>query len=457
MPIMLFSIALWIATCVAQDSVLKPPELLEAERMRARIQTASIEWCSVVETAESAHCEWYYTSRIAGADDLQINHGLADGRMHPQAEMGQPFSYTQNRLLLKDGEQWGYDEDTPGAQVAVDRTRFMHYRNLRDLGFEPTAAFSTVDTWYRTTPEKYEVERLSDRVLVTAHWSNGFDVQWTLDPNQGMQPVETSTLSNGSEVGGCTTTYQKVDDVWFPKTASFYHRGSLQATFTVLDAEFNRPDHPQELTPKDLGLIPGIQVSHQERENMAWTGEELIPLIDWLHLVQEGKADNSSWEALLEKGLSATGLGRYPRKLDDDFLGLTIAVARNPGLWEDYTRRFIQRFQLKPNQAEHAWKTLKECQKLAYGYLDEHEKDMKEARSDLASIDPKTTDADQLKRRAALEERLEKLHAPIDKIFNEKLKPGLAKLPTKEQIEAARQAEAARDKAIASAKPEEGK
>ncbi|MCC7290740.1 MAG: hypothetical protein IT449_01610 [Phycisphaerales bacterium] len=472
---------LWCAGAVQQGEG-KPLELLQAERYRARINTARIEWCSHGGTSDSSGGQRYFTSRIAGQDDLYIRRGMADGRMHERAEIGRPLSYNESRLLLKDGEQWSYAEETLTAQVVQDSSRFSLYNNLRDLGFEPSPVSSSeAGFWFRTAASGYDIERGDDRVLITGHWDNGFSVQWTLDPAQGLQPVHTAVLVEGETVDACSTTYDLFDDIWFPSHSEFTHKGEVTSTFVILEAEFNRPEHPGELTPIHLGLIDGIRIHRPALGDMVWCGDQLIPEDDYFRRVREGTADNSGWEAMRMRNLPL-GPGAFPKACNDDFLGLTVVLTRTPGLWEDYTRRFIQRFQLKPNQAQHAWKTLKECQKPAYAYLDEHEKDVKEVRVELAGFDakpsdsqiadsktgesnigdPKTSDskthdADALKRKAALEERLEKLHAPIDKIFNEKLKPGLAKLPSQEQIDAAREAEAARDKAIASAKPADGK
>ncbi|MCK6465501.1 MAG: hypothetical protein L6Q93_11780 [Phycisphaerae bacterium] len=500
--------------------------------------------------------EGLYASRISYGDILEIFHGLADGRSHVLAEPGIPFSYSERRLLIKDGEQWRFYVDTPAADVNDVPERHTSYRNLRDLGFEPTAAWSTHPSWYRQPAASYDpVEHHEDRVTVTGHWDNGMSVRWTLDPEKGMQPVRVEMLSGSEVLGACETEYEQFDGLWFPRHCTFSHRGSTTVTIGVLSAEFNRPDHPQELTPKDLGMVPGTQVAHTSLQQTAWTGEKLIPLIDWLNMAEAGEVDNSAWDEVVKRCQSPTGLGRYPKTMNDDFLGLTVSVTRRPGLWEDYTRRFIQRFRLQGEQIGRAWSHLKECQKPAYAYLDEQKSAIREAETERAKVaaelakveaelakvaaelakveadrakpaanpsrsagakakssagagtkdetsgsartkddasdrdrtkdeasgsartkdeasagdrvkvdasaggssqersaakasDPTSADAADdagAKPRAALQdelekldERLKKLYEPIEKIFEEKLKPGLAKLPTQAQIDAAR-------------------
>ena len=543
----------------------KPLELSEAERYRGRIETGRVDWYLIPPPSHGGlDLQSLYTSRIAFADLMESYYGLADGRGHANAEPGQPFSYGEMRFLMKDGEQWRFYADSVDAGIITDPTKFLHYRNIRDLGFEPTPALSTVDAFFRQLPKHYDAaEHREDRVVVTGHWDNGMSVRWTLDPEKGMQPVRVEMLSGSEVLGACETEYEQFDGLWFPRHCTFSHRGSTTVTIGVLSAEFNRPDHPQELTPKDLGMVPGTQVAHTSLQQTAWTGEKLIPLIDWLNMAEAGEVDNSAWDEVVKRCQSPTGLGRYPKTMNDDFLGLTVSVTRRPGLWEDYTRRFIQRFRLQGEQIGRAWSHLKECQKPAYAYLDEQKSAIREAETERAKVaaelakveaelakvaaelakveadrakpaanpsrsagakakssagagtkdetsgsartkddasdrdrtkdeasgsartkdeasagdrvkvdasaggssqersaakasDPTSADAADdagAKPRAALQdelekldERLKKLYEPIEKIFEEKLKPGLAKLPTQAQIDAARarEGEAAR-------------
>ncbi|GIK15955.1 MAG: hypothetical protein BroJett003_09190 [Planctomycetota bacterium] len=521
---------LWFLFGTQFASPQKPVELIEAERYRGRMETGRVDWVLTPPQRDGGvDSQGLYSSRLAYADLMESYYGLADGRGHANAEPGQPFSFGEMRFLMKDGEQWRFYADSVDAGIIADPGKFFHYRNLRDLGFEPTPALSTVEAFYRQPAASYDpAEHHEDRVTVTGHWDNGMSVRWTLDPGKGMQPVRVEMLSGSEVLGACDSEYEEFDGLWFPKRCTFSHRGSTTVTIGVLSAEFNRPEHPKELTPKDLGMVPGVQIHHPERGNVAWTGEELIPLEDWLRMASAGEVDISTWQALLKHCQSPTGLGRYPKRLDDDFLGLTSTVTRKPGLWEDYTRRFIQRFRLEGEQIDRAWTHLKECQKPAYAYLDEQKSVIREAETERAKVaaelakveaelakgdtdratpganpspstgakekstsgakeksssaekekssagagtkdetsaggssqersaaqapDPASADAAddaRVKQRAAfqeqlgkLDERLKKLYEPIEKIFEEKLKPGLAKLPTQAQIDAARAREA---------------
>lgn len=59
------------------------------------------------------------------------------------------------------------------------------------------------------------------------------------------------------------TEYQKVDGVWFPRTVQFYAKAyrdgtNPKTTLTIRAVEFNRPEHPSEFTPEDIGIVPGV-------------------------------------------------------------------------------------------------------------------------------------------------------------------------------------------------------
>lgn len=443
--------------CTVQNNETKPPELLQSENVRARIATARIEWCGYGGKGGADSPERFFTSRIAGPDDLFVRRGFADGRMHEQAEVGRPLSFNESRLLLKAGEQWSYSEDTLTAKLVQEPSQYSLYHNLRDLGFEPSPVSSSdIGYWFRTAASGYDVDRADDRVVVTGHWSNGYSVRWTLDPAQGMQPVTAEVVIEGNAVDACQTTYEQYDGIWFPRKSEFTHNGEVTSTIHVLDAEFNRPELPTELTPTDLGLIDGIRVRHPMLGDMVWCDGQLIPEDDYFSRVKAGTADNSAWEAMRLRNQSL-GPGAFPKPNSDDFLGMTAVVTHTPGLWEDYTRRFIRRFQLNVRQTELAWKVLKDAQRLAYSYFDEQEKVFRKTRADLAVIAPKTSDADQSKHMEELQDRLQRLYAPIDKIFSEKLKPGLAKLVTPDQVEAVRKRDAQFDKAVESANTVKGK
>lgn len=100
--------------------------------------------------------------------------------------------------------------------------------------------------------------------------------------------------------------------------------------------------------------------------------------------------------------------------------------------WEAYVRQFIERYKLNEGQIQQAEGLLKDCKELAERYvqrsksqLERIDKEMK----DLAS----SQDKDKLKEMNRLKERRDKLLAPVNRIFESRLKPRLERLPTSAQ------------------------
>lgn len=418
-----------------------PPEMRAANGARAAIRTAWIEWSAQIDSDMPGDGERYFTSRIANADDLSIYHGLKDGRTLPDpSRIGKPYAYSEHRLLLKDGEQWSYDEENVTAQVSDQRDTFMPYQDLRNLGFEPTPTASHVAIWYRQPCERYSIERDAVHIMITGFYDQGPCVRWTLDPRKQMQPVRVDVVDNDEVTDSCETEYGQYDGMWFPQRAVFSHRGQVTMRLSVLAAEFNRNEHPQELTPNDIGLVPGMQIVHRGRRGpQAWTGTDIIPLEDYFALVKTGQADNSAFEALLERANSPTGLCRFPKTMDGDSLGIGADVKRKPALWEPYVRRFITFYRLDTDQIRKAWRHHALCVGGYYDYMKEHDAEIKKLKTDIEELTKKSerskADDEAL---AHHRRRIDEIEGYAEKVFDERLRPGLLKIPSDKQVEAAK-------------------
>ncbi|MCC7292889.1 MAG: hypothetical protein IT449_12580 [Phycisphaerales bacterium] len=464
----------------------KPSELLLAEQHRAAIDTASIEFrLSGKPEPEPG----YFSAKLAGEDVLYTYRGLADGRFNVENQPGDLFTYSELRYLMKGDEQWTYLEHTTSGHIKTAGIVWLPYYDICSLGFDPAPVTAEPqDHWFRTPAERYEVEHRPDAVEILGFWSNGFIVRTLLDPTRAMQPIRAETLVDGEEAGVCETQYQQVKDFWFPSVSKFTFHGEVITTITVLHAEFNEPYHPSSFSPEDLGLTPGIDVYREPSLGAyRWSGTGLISKEEWAQGLKDGSFDDSALKILRANANpdATTGGGRYPRDMDDGFLGLTAVVRRKPGLWEDFTRRFIRFCKLDENQTGKAWEVLKQCQKGAYERLPGIEKESKSVELELAQLrrgavadktqmpdgpakqpiesasgaesrstgapvqnapppasvpdqKPSTLSGDAEETAArikALDARLGELYEPIEFIFEKKLKPGLNKLLTPQQQE----------------------
>lgn len=107
--------------------------------------------------------------------------------------------------------------------------------------------------------------------------------------------------------------------------------------------------------------------------------------------------------------------------------------------WEQYTRQFIEKFQLNDDQTQKALDILKDCQEQGERYLRGKESQLSalEARSQAAQNPGKDAKPGRGDEQNKLQQERQKLFEPLTKIFEKQLKPRLDRLPTRAQRKAA--------------------
>lgn len=104
--------------------------------------------------------------------------------------------------------------------------------------------------------------------------------------------------------------------------------------------------------------------------------------------------------------------------------------------WDQYVKDFIARYELNDAQTQKADLILKDCKSRASQYEASHKTEMEQLEQQTQALNT-STDKDKAKKLAQLNERRERLAAPIDTIFEKVLKPRLDKIPTRAQRKAA--------------------
>ncbi len=97
--------------------------------------------------------------------------------------------------------------------------------------------------------------------------------------------------------------------------------------------------------------------------------------------------------------------------------------------WEAYTRQFIMKHRLNGDQGRKAWDLCRDCEKIARSYLDTRRTDVDDWQQRLEASRSASVE-EQAREKEKLDRRRTELVAPIDRIFEDRLKPGLDKLPT---------------------------
>jgi hypothetical protein len=115
--------------------------------------------------------------------------------------------------------------------------------------------------------------------------------------------------------------------------------------------------------------------------------------------------------------------------------------AAKPSDWEEYARRFAEKYKFTKEQSEQAFRLLRGCEEEAANYRSKRSSEFEAIERDIAKLGAPSDDAAKNEGRQ-LQERLDRLRGPIDEIFEKRLKPGLEKLPTRAQRRAVDESDA---------------
>lgn len=243
--------------------------------------TAHFEW--LLDDSQTAR---YYASRYCGGDFLLWEYGDKDGCVDRYAcgESHEHVYSPYGHLYTVEGQQWNYHEEGLRA-ILNDREAAViaEQPDIRTFGLLPffprydtherVDAANFLETSLRVSPEVRFVEEIAPDgvVRVTAHYLTS-QIIWHLDPEKDYQPILVEGMnvrSDGElEFYECMTEYQKVDGIWCVKSVeSMDHRRALRQSVEVQYASFDRPDHPQKLTPAvSLGMVPWVSVIRRGAE-----------------------------------------------------------------------------------------------------------------------------------------------------------------------------------------------
>ncbi len=447
------------------SSVVMPKELeLMLAYRQGLFSTAYIEWAYDGTTLHQNVPMDRFTSQYAGGDYLLVEHPPDDPKVVNERK-GKPWAFSENRILVQEnGDRWSH---VPGSVIGnlKDESSAEPFRvkDIRSLGLlpwvlephdakelKPLGLFER-----RLLPEvQYFESRPLDGSLheVVAYMENETETHWKLDVEHEFAPLACKKVTTLEDGGTFTEevilSYDNIDGRRFPTRIEFLSNGSRYGLATVSHAEFDRPQHVQELNVGEaLRMIPGTNVYRSS--DAGWTGplvfdgDRALPVLEAVTLEQAGLLDTSEFLTRVIRWEDDPKWA-YP-KTAEDFAGQH-QVTRTPGLWEDYTRAFIRENNLDKQQVQDAWAHLRRCQTKAYAHLDEHKADFLEIRQervvqramlqDRETGDVQREEAQKLL--AALTERENGLYGRIDSIFQKLLKPGLVRLLNPDQLEAAK-------------------
>jgi hypothetical protein len=436
-----------------------------AARSADLLFTARIEF-SVTEK-EDGHAgaprDRFYTWKCAGDRYVLVNQGDDEGVFERDAE-GKPVPAWLNRpehSLVMDGQVWQHMEGTLDACVLGDDSRaFFSLHDLRKMGLNPVTFGSDLDETLRShgyPPLEYET-RVIDGLHVVSGSSGDGGVKWWIDPEKGWNVVRTEVFHEGRKIGErrFELRLDPHDGIWFPRKVELYRLAAgdtdPSSVIELHSTEFNRPEHPAELTPAGIGIEVGTSMTFQDREPVRfgyWDGEKAVPFAELMQRIQSGEltmgASVSRARAQLRSHARRQKLmASAPEATSPDGAPATRPALTIPELewttfetqWEAYTRLFIARYRLDKEQAQKAWSVCKDCQERGRAYVANHRSELEELDRRIETA-KKPSPAGDKALAAELALQRQKLMGPLAKLFEERLKARLEFLPTRAQREAA--------------------
>lgn len=447
-------------------SISRPKSLERAVEKRASLRTGKLEVRETVynlktptgellRTPEGEPIERLYSIRFANGTEVLTDRGdrngivtrTPDGAPHPFMPQEPRHYYSADQESINRSE-------SPLSLVLVYKRPSGRRLDVRALGFGLHEQENELEHGiWSDSVQNPEARRYSEAIengLYVVSWMTGRTrVTFWLDPEKDWSPVRVRQEREDfwSET---RSAYAKDDGIWFPTLVETYQSDydggrSAARAVQVIRREFNMPDHPQQLTYADIGLEPGMPCEFRDQTSGeafpgVWDGKQALRTNDYLKKlnsgeVQEGPNYRRAFYAKRAKRAEEARAGNAAAR-PPLVAKLPVRPQRWLSTWEEYVRDFIAKYKLSQEQSDKAHAILRECQDQANQYIDRKIadfQDLQRRHTELLESVPPDIEA----RLERIEQERKALLAPIDEIFEKRLKPRLDKLPTAAQRKAA--------------------
>lgn len=423
-------------TAVPHSQVTVVPHSLEMMRAsRARIDTARFRWTlhsggatSEFDFQRGALGDWIH-SPVVGPEDAAESRALNDNYKPKFAyfldDDGNVYENVRGTIFLREFEADGI---WAAQQVLDPFTLGCDYRLVTRPNAKKMQDFIS----------RYEPERKLSSGLIeaTAVLSDGDRLTWTINPTKGWLPESIRLFqADGTNTTSVEFELACTEGVWFPTTAKSKDKdGVVTASVEVSGMQFNRSEHPADLTLIEFGVEPGFLLARGEQLEV-WDGQRFLSSNEeWNSLLKSGFVrEGPAVRRAVEDGARSREIKRIKR-LPEEFTAI-------PDAWEQYVRKFCFVYALEEAQIKQASEILERCTALAAKVLlrdPDLGTTLRKLKSQMGS------DEWQKEVRSIASSYGERLN-PLRKIFDEELKPRLFLLPSKHQIEKAGDPEKIRD------------
>lgn len=468
---------LLLLLCARVASAQEIPWQLKAAReyVRGSFDTARIEW--VADCKSCGDALYSFTTKYAHDQEILVYRGdlNKDGASSARIEGMMPeglekeFLYSDRSHLytpIPEFAEMEYFYKTEGimtARIGNAESQGMG-RGSRQPDLQTAALYAADSVIYRgddflnanpllgsmmasldfgpSSVTETEDHCVVEAEVVSDQGENRMTMRWVLNPKKGYrcERVESTIELGGQELVPywSETTYESIDGVEFPVDIVYkgqsYRRledgtrvpkgpEKVRARFSVLSAEIDRPHHPQTFTPRDIGILRGDSVDAGGLDILVWDEPGFITNME---AVARRDAGELEWQRESDERHSKIWQSEHkwccptdePVTLKSPRI---VEISADPGLWEEYTRRFMVKNKFSLKQKRKGWEILRDSQDVAYGYFKKVDKRIQKLDKQGGS----QADGDEL---ATIAKRKLRLLEPLDTIFEKRLQRGLEKV-----------------------------
>ena len=277
-----------------------------------------------VDPAGHVVVERYHSSKFAGADQLFINYGDAEGCQQPHLK-GQRYAYFNHIILDKGQNAWSWRDcvahvesrnDCPAPEIATPN-------DVRLLGLfvEPTE---------RGTFDRFG--RIEDNALAGS-WSVSGDgplktvtcavlapdrtrqqvYGWVVDTAKGHNCIHAWRKDEGTIAAEAITKLENYNGQWFPRRVTHYKKGAPAADFEVFHAEFGTL-RQTEIPLSEMGFPVGFGLEYSDEGGQyVFDGEGFVSATEFVRRAQAGELSTAESMALIDE-LEENNYGQRPRR-----------------------------------------------------------------------------------------------------------------------------------------------
>lgn len=424
-----------------QDDSDVPDALRRFVEARKAILRADVAWTQSQPSSRFTHGQpIQLRSFIANSEVAHFIIGTPD-RASSQRDDGAPVIGEPWAQLNEAEVSWRYKMDAPAVQRSTRGTQDHPISDFRSVGMSPQLSLgnSPERAAEQALPRGARSIRYSDRVLtdgthrVEASADDGAaKIVWIIDPKLDWNATRVEYWRGDAVRAQCLTEYERINGVFVPMSSLYLdHNQDIVAHIQVQSIEVNTPDLPSDLTPEFIGVEPGYAVINTdaggERGPLMYAGDGQFEKSEVVRgKIARGELRLGEHVQGLWDGAGFSQVIPDPKEIRRKIDAQRRQAADRPlDDWEIYTLEFSERYKLDDEQHQKAIQILRQCEARRDHYLRGVHDEMQRELDALTGANGEEKSRHQ--------NRVEELRAPVQKIFDQQLKPRLDKIPTRKQ------------------------